>query len=279
MGIFFHHGLDDNFVRPTGCCSDPYMPQCCCGIAAETCVSVMEVASKWAMEVNGCELTENKDEKSDDDIKAEESYVNHDEEEEEESKSVVEDLKNSEEAPTFSISYKDTDKGIECLTATGSSCKANSTICVHEHSGHFNSPSFGESFPHAWEVIQFFAKDACEIHDGKWNFTSSSCFCPDDRRGKFCLDESATVDNDLVITPVSPEEAEEIYGIDSEAVSGDKKGPRFVVGYVLLALGIWAAVRLRKRRGKKKNDSYSMDVRDHEEATELVSPRGFHHTM
>ena len=61
--IFLHHGVDDKFVRPTGCCNDPDKPKCCCNIAADTCVSVMDVAQNWAQEVNGCEVAADDDDK------------------------------------------------------------------------------------------------------------------------------------------------------------------------------------------------------------------------
>lgn len=47
-GIFLHHSVDDQLVRPTGCCNDPDLPKCCCNIAADTCSSVTDVASNWA---------------------------------------------------------------------------------------------------------------------------------------------------------------------------------------------------------------------------------------
>ena len=61
-GLFLHHGVDDKMVQPSGCCRDPDSPKCCCNIEAEgTCVSVMEVAKNWALEVNGCEMVTEKD--------------------------------------------------------------------------------------------------------------------------------------------------------------------------------------------------------------------------
>ena len=47
-GIFFHHSLDDPFVRSTGCCNDPDTPACCCGIFAERCVFVLDVMKNFA---------------------------------------------------------------------------------------------------------------------------------------------------------------------------------------------------------------------------------------
>lgn len=58
-GLFIHQGRDDHFVRPTGCCHDPDMPKCCCGIAADACTGVADVAKNWAVEVNGCKDDEN----------------------------------------------------------------------------------------------------------------------------------------------------------------------------------------------------------------------------
>ncbi|KAL3823876.1 hypothetical protein ACHAXA_005458 [Cyclostephanos tholiformis] len=110
-GIFLHHGSDDPFVRPGGCCNNPAMPKCCCDISADVCVTVMDVARNWALEVNDCELTD---------------------------------------SPS-SLSMEIRGKRIKCSTTTGSGCKSNTTICLHDASGHFNSPSFNEAFPFAKE--------------------------------------------------------------------------------------------------------------------------------
>ena len=151
--LFIHQGMDDPFVRPTGCCHDPNLPKCCCNIAADTCTDVMDVARNWAVEVNEC--------KNDQTILSETSYAN-------------------------------TDEGIRCLTSPN--CNANTTICTYEHSGHFNRPSFEEAFPMANEVVNFFARDACEVNDGSWNSVDKTCSCATDLSGLFCLDNLAARD-------------------------------------------------------------------------------------
>ncbi len=219
-GILLHHGLDDPFVRPTGCCNDPDLPKCCCDISADKCVSVMDVARNWALEVNGCELAEGS-------------------------------------SSSLSITFQD--KQIECLSATGSECKSNTTICLHGTSGHFNSPSFNEAFPLAKEVMDFFAKDACEIHDGKWNEAIGGCACPENRGGTFCLDGSAVA----VINRTT-----EVEGVrDFKAV---------VIGCSLFVLVVFCYARNRKRLANKGKNSMDESDQGIEEATELVSAQSSH---
>ncbi len=217
-GIFLHHGSDDPFVRPTGCCDDPDLPKCCCNIAADKCVSVMDVARDWALEVNGCELAEG----------------------------------------SSSLTITNQGKRIECVSTT-SECKSNTTICLHGTSGHFNSPSFNEAFPFAKEVMDFFAKDACEIHNGKWNGASGGCKCPENRDGTFCLEGSAAAAFD------STTEVVLVHYIKA-----------VVIGCSLFVLVVICYTRNRVRLVNKKK--YSMDESDQgiEEATELVSSQSPH---
>ena len=54
--IFLNHALDDHFVQPTGCCTDPTMPRCCCGLSDvryDQCTSVEGQMHRWAT-INGC---------------------------------------------------------------------------------------------------------------------------------------------------------------------------------------------------------------------------------
>mmetsp|Transcript_2556 Transcript_2556/g.3766 ORF Transcript_2556/g.3766 Transcript_2556/m.3766 type:complete len:378 (+) Transcript_2556:442-1575(+) len=306
-GIFLHHGLNDAFVRPTGCCADPNMPRCCCGISAETCVSTMEVAKNWALEVNGCELEEENGSPSrrtleeiiegdgaDGNEGSEDKGGEEEEEEEEEAKDAEEsdgtderddegeDDKENEATTTiapgakFTSSYTDPNRGIECYTTTGTDCKANSTICLHRNSAHFNRPSFDETFPMAKEVIDFFAKDACEIRDGKWDDDNEArggaCTCPEDRGGTFCLDDPVVVVvvESSIISPVNNAD-DDFFG--TEVVS--PKGSSWNVGYFVFPLMVYGAARYRWKRGKKKVDGFSNDVEGDEEATELVSSQRF----
>lgn len=218
-GIFLHHGSDDPFVRPTGCCNDPDLPKCCCDIAADECVSVMDVARDWALEVNGCELAEG----------------------------------------SSSLTMTNQDKQIECVSTTGSECKSNTTICLHGTSGHFNSPSFNEAFPFAKEVMDFFARDACEIHRGKWNGASGGCACPENRGGAFCLDVSAAAVIDITTKVARVHYVKAV-----------------LIGCSLFVLVVISYARNRKRLVSKKK--YSMDESDQgiEEATELVSSQSPH---
>lgn len=267
-GIFLHHSVDDQLVRPTGCCNDPDLPKCCCNIAADTCSSVTDVASNWALEVNGCELsaelesdngsdnTEDGDDEGDNGSKGENG--NDEGKGDEEPAGLT--------GPKFVTSYSNTEKGIQCTTTTGSECKANTTICMHESSGHFNEPSFDEAFPFAKEVIAFFAKDACEINEGIWNERSGACACPGSYGGTFCLDAA---EKTISIHQVGD-------GLGAAATSPKGSSHKLAFGWIFFAIAIWFAVRCRSSGRKKKVDRYFNDVRDEEmeEATELVSSSG-----
>jgi len=73
--------------------------------------------------------------------------------------------------------YTDKERGIECRAGVG--CTSNTTLCVYEHSGHFNSGSFSRSFPMFQEVGEFFARDACSINQGQWDTINTQCDCDD----------------------------------------------------------------------------------------------------
>lgn len=275
-GLFMHHGLDDKFVRPTGCCNDPDLPKCCCGIGAETCVPVMEVARRWASEVNKCELAE--EEAEQDPGGAEEG----DKEAEKKAEEAKEDEKDDDSAKFITSSYANPDAEIECLTAIGKGCKSQTTFCLHANVGHFNNPSFPEAFPFGKEVMGFFARDACEINGGTWNETGRECAtCPEKFGGTFCLDDAKAVEKFLSIRPAE-DVYDDVYGFEPGATTtASSRGPRKVVmGYYLFAIAIIGyVIRHRYRRDKKKDDRYfSRDVRDdeaEEEVTELVPSRGF----
>jgi hypothetical protein len=53
---------DDDFVRYTGCCTDPTKPECCCKISQkspEECVDARTAFNEWAAFVNQCDKPEN----------------------------------------------------------------------------------------------------------------------------------------------------------------------------------------------------------------------------
>ena len=248
---------------------DPDSPKCCCNIAAEgTCVSVMEVAKKWASEVNGCEMATEEDGNDSETTDAEEEGDDKDDGSDDERR-----MKTDVTDVAFATSYTDSDKGIECLTATGDDCKSNTTICMHEHAGHFNRPSFNEAFPFAKEVILFFARDACEINDGVWNGTRGTCQCPEKYAGTYCLE--TTVNDEPEKTTLTIHQVENDYEVDLEDTSSSSKRSH-TIGYMLFGLALLYVLRKRYQRDKKKNDSGYSHVSDRDiEATEMTVSRGF----
>jgi poly(3-hydroxybutyrate) depolymerase len=73
--------------------------------------------------------------------------------------------------------YTDKERGIDCRSGVG--CTSNTTLCVYEQSGHFNSGSFTRSFPMFQEVGEFFARDACSMNHGQWDSINTKCDCDD----------------------------------------------------------------------------------------------------
>lgn len=56
-GLFQHHSLNDPVVRFEGCCTNPLLKSCCCGISNEgagQCTSVDQAFDIWARKVNQC---------------------------------------------------------------------------------------------------------------------------------------------------------------------------------------------------------------------------------
>jgi poly(3-hydroxybutyrate) depolymerase len=142
-GLFQHHSLNDRMVSYNGCCDKS---KCCCGISS---------SSSSGKNNNNHQQCTSVDQAFD--------YWN-------------ERNKCSGDVTT---TYTDKERGIECRAGVG--CTANTTLCVYEHSGHFNSGgSFSRSFPMFQEVGEFFARDACSMNQGQWDTIHTQCDCDDD---------------------------------------------------------------------------------------------------
>ena len=244
--VFFHHSLNDPFVRSTGCCNDPkvcsdynnvkhtyrlyniisffQMPTCCCGIFAERCVSVQDVMKDIAQKKNGCNY----------------------------------------EAGVVQLeqSFEDTQKGISCLTSVGKSCIANNTICMYNHSGHFNGGSFATSFPMSEQVMDFFANEACAVNNGLWDNKNKACTCQDELvGGVFCLDSAGS---DVIKTLDSDEEDTLL---PEKRSSIEEPNHMFTGGILILTVAVFVWFRHQiNRRQKEKIDNNTSG-----EKIELVS--------
>lgn len=140
IGLFLHHSLDDGNVAFTGCCSDPSMPECCCGLSniSDQCQSAPGFVHAFGETVNHCQ---------------------------------------GEEFVSLDRVYRKARSTMTCYQA-GSNCWANTTYCVHSHGGHFNNPSFEKSFPMTGQIGDFFARDACEnVGGGSWSSGTKNCTC------------------------------------------------------------------------------------------------------
>ena len=156
IGLFLHHSQDDQNVAITGCCTDPTMPECCCGLSnyADQCQSATNFVDAFGKTVNHCE---------------------------------------GEPTKLLEQIYRGKRADVTCYQA-GSKCWANTTYCIHNHRGHFNRPSLAAAFPMSDEVIDFFARDACEtVGGGSWSSEEKACTC-DGLVGNssYCLDQGWT---------------------------------------------------------------------------------------
>jgi hypothetical protein len=212
-GIFLHHSMNDHFVQPTGCCHDPQSAQCCCNIFADECVGVMQVMRNWASQLNRCE----------------------------EGNGAVDDGGGGVQTET---SYLDEGQGISCITATGSKCVSNTTICMHEHGGHFNSPSFGRAFPMKKQVMDFFARDACEINNGEWDDSGVKCKCRQGLGygGRYCLDPAKESGKNSLESSLP----NNLSTLEVEATETHEKS--FPIGKVCVVLGAVAFYIVRRKR-------------------------------
>lgn len=257
-GLFLHHGANDPVVRPTGCCHDPTLPQCCCDIAAETCVSVMDVAQNWASMINGCRVDENVP------------------------SLVLTSITNNKAKDTNMIVDDDDDDddgrvGIECYTAMGVECLSNTTICMHNTAGHFNAPSFNDAFPMANEVMDFFARDACEVYHGRWNGAIATqtggrggCVCPANRRGMFCLDDASSTagGNETTATKTISSSLTDKAGEEGMNVEHYGSLILLVIGGSVLFVYLYGRNHTRSPK-KRKRSSMTIDTVEEEEM-ELV---------
>ncbi|CAJ1930885.1 unnamed protein product [Cylindrotheca closterium] len=140
IGLFLHHSQDDQNVAITGCCTDPTMPECCCGLSnyADQCQSATSFVDTFGQTVNHCQ---------------------------------------GEPTQLLEKLYREQRADVTCYQA-GSNCWANTTYCIHNHRGHFNRPSLEAAFPMSDEVSDFFARDACEnVGGGSWSSEERYCTC------------------------------------------------------------------------------------------------------
>jgi len=159
------------------------------------------------------------------------------------------------------------------MTATGESCVANTTLCLHEHSGHFNSPAFAKAFPMAEIVIDFFARDACEINNGQWDEAAYSCKCNDDitYSGLYCLDliptESKNLSGDKIRSQI--DQFDNLARVESESKTSQSK---LVMCFIIsIAIILLFALFLRKRRRLFKQNGSKKDESEFQETQELVA--------
>ena len=259
IGMMMHHSLDDTNVRPSGCCADPALPKCHCGIEMDRCVSVLDVFDSWAREVNLCGETNDSS-----GITAGEAAAVHGNgvfgsggvggssdatyslsfQNDETIFSFAANTNDPPAAKSFmaltstktpvAITYNDRDRKITCITTTSSSCIANSTLCLYSNKGHFNNPNFGASFPMGSEAFDFISRDICGVNGGVWMVHNNGaktfrvCDCSASQLleygGLFCLDALNT-DGTYKTVPISSMDSSapiEITVLESSSVSSPK---------------------------------------------------------
>eukprot|EP00934_Nitzschia_sp_Nitz4_P003721 Nitzschia sp. Nitz4//scaffold314_size20990//43//1341//NITZ4_008626-RA/size20990-processed-gene-0.15-mRNA-1//-1//CDS//3329547455//3711//frame0 len=162
-GVFFHHSVDDNMVRITGCCTDPTMPSCCCQLSnfQDQCIALQDRGEQWATRINACSTQT----------------------------SVTVFQSETQQPPTWESSSS---SQITCTTYE--QCSVNTTLCVYDTgSGHFNRHGFQIEFPMNRAIADFFARDACErFGGGQWSPEQRRCSCDKgDQNHHYCMDSAS----------------------------------------------------------------------------------------
>jgi poly(3-hydroxybutyrate) depolymerase len=162
VGLFLHHAADDPMVQATGCCTDPTMPKCCCGISEaspDTCLSASGFVEQFGVAMNGC---------------SPDSW----------NEIII--------------------RGVTCYT--GSGCQRNTTYCVHPEGQHFNRPSVEIGFPMRGDIMDFFARDSCQISGSPWDADKLQCACPSPGMGRYCLGTAGSITEPNATTSAASKE-------------------------------------------------------------------------
>ncbi|KAL7460892.1 hypothetical protein ACHAXS_003258 [Conticribra weissflogii] len=314
VGMMLHHSLDDWEVRPSGCCADEKLPVCHLnGMevgggsgGAGRCVSVLDVFDTWARTVNRCDdtpllalpegVTGNgafgsggmgesaPNDQDENDVVYLLSFFDDETifsfriqttSNIEQDENPLEKLFSTK--MPISVTYINREKKVTCITATSSSCIANTTMCLYSNEGHFDEPNFGTSFFMDTEVFDFFARDLCELNDGIWRTTpegakkTKSCDCSVTGSlrygGVYCLD-ALNEDGTFVSAPKSTPSEEFSPAFSNStglAAAQIKPGPspygnKTVVGIVgsliLILIGIVIAGVITVGRRRRRQQQY-----------------------
>jgi poly(3-hydroxybutyrate) depolymerase len=151
--LFLHQALDDHFVQATGCCTDPTMPVCCCQISSHLNECIsVEAQVERWAEHNGCTSASRDD----------------------------------------TITSLQIDDEVTCYTYPNCPNHANTTYCLYPHKGHFNRPSFADSFSAVMgrSVADFFARHMCLTanKNAVWDSHLRICTCSssENAQGAYC---------------------------------------------------------------------------------------------
>jgi poly(3-hydroxybutyrate) depolymerase len=149
VSLFLHHALDDNMVSITGCCTDPTMPGCCCGLSnhADQCISAETHVRIWASQFNQCGN------------KTQISYS----------------VQDQVDCTTFT----------DCQ---GQSVNTTYCIYQHKAHFNRPSFEDAFPMSMSIDIADFFARDACSINGGSWDAGQRSCSCTSaNSTGIYCL--------------------------------------------------------------------------------------------
>jgi len=170
IGMMIHHALDDDIVRPSGCCDNHHLPKCNGDALSDSCISVLQMFDLWSREINMCEVKGGGHglESGDED-----SYVVSQSGGLEyllsyQGESTMLSLTPNINDPTtvellfnsnlpVTVSHNGPDHSTVCLTAASPDCISESTMCVHMTKEH----DFGKQFAMTEEVATFLSREAC----------------------------------------------------------------------------------------------------------------------
>ena len=210
IDMMIHHSLDDDMVRPSGCCEQPNMPACVADITSDdSCVSILEVFDQWAGSINSCGTASA-------DYEFEGFFgtyilggptgTSYALSYQKDVRSILFTLFSTrtttlyESRMPINVSYEDNygDK-VTCFSAHSNECRGETTLCVYTSSGDFQETKLKRAS--VQNIFDFLSGSACNGAHGLWDTIPGANGAPDETLcacdisassrygGTFCYDE------------------------------------------------------------------------------------------
>lgn len=221
IDVMIHHSLDDEMVRPSGCCEEPNMPACEADVTSDSCVSILEIFDQWADRINSCGNASA-------DYEFEGFFgtyilggpigTSYALSYQKDVRSILFTLFSMrtttlyESKMPITVSYEDRyDDKVTCFSAHSNECRGETTLCVYTSSGDFQDTNLKRGS--VQNIFDFLSGSACNGAHGLWDTIPGENGAPDETLcacdisansrygGTFCYDEmnhdGTFVDQDL----------------------------------------------------------------------------------